>query len=494
MRIVLLAPVVLAACADSQSSNPPPATIAGVSRVVHWDEAGNSTAVAEPARDRYITAELASGDVVPAAIADDGSFTIAAAPAAPYWLRLVDTIARADTYVFSDAAMIDLGRDVVGGHDGVAASPATLVLVDAPGLAPWQDGDDGDFVIPDLGYQSSIATFYAANLPVAGDTGLHDAYAWQAQPIAARADAAVFVQLRPAHDDALALDYVAPVSTFRSTPFAITEAATTQVGGTFTAPTPLDVPVRWTRSAFIAEAAAMQPAACAHDLDIETYWVHALPAHGAHGELARTFDDGSNVPENGPRVVEPVFVDGTSDLDGSLHVGNPYPRDWLYAKYELAFVIQCPLPDGRSPGNAEAAIGVVTDDLDTAAVPLVGPVGAPQIAGRDLMSLQLGVGHAPEIRWTAPAIGTATSFELHLSEVVLAGPFGGGASLHEDAVLLVPGDVTTITLPRDVLADGTLYTLRIRAITRAGQAVATAPFAAGLPLGYADLYTGYFQP
>jgi hypothetical protein len=65
----------------------------------------------------------------------------------------------------------------------------------------------------------------------------------------------------------------------------------------------------------------------------------------------------------------------------------------------------------------------------------------------------------------------------------------------EDATLVMPGSVTTITLPRDLLrTDGTIYAIEIRAISQPDQDVASAPFRSGMPLGYADLLTNYFIP
>jgi len=501
--LVLASEVVLAACGTGRPDDVPPpppdqpTEISGVNRLIHWTANGDSTAVGRAPYDVYVEADVPGGDVVPALLADDGSFTIPVAPTGPYWLRIVDgRELREDVYVYTDATTLDLGRDVVGTDRGVASSNATEVVVDADGMSPWQDTDDGDIVIPELGYRSAFATFFAANPPSAGQDALADlTYFWVTQPLPAttEGDEALFVQLRTFHDDALALDYVSPVKAFRSKPIAIADGGTTNVTGTFGDPPALDVPLHWKRSTFAAQGVAMHPAGCTDELDDESYWLHALPGHAAHGDPSRQFGGTGLVPENGPRVIDQILTYDTTDLDGTFHVLNPYPSDWLHARYSVSFHITCDIPGFGAPGNAEAQIAVITDQLGSdPVVPLVGPVGAPQINGLDLDRPQGSVGPAPTISWTAPSLGTATSFELRIQEVDVS-PFGG-IVLHETAELVVPGDVTSVTLPRDVLLDGALYTLQIRAVSRAGQLARTAPFRSGIPLGFADLFTNYFQP
>ena len=496
----MIVAIALVGCAGDRQSDPQstaPQTIRGVNRVVHWDVAGASTSVGESPIGVFIEAQLADGSREPARVSDDGTFSIDATPAGPYWLRFVNgKHSREDVYLFSDATELDLGRDVVGNDGGLATSLDTQLVVDAGGLSPWQDGDDGDFVIPELGYRSSIITFFSANTPITGDTSLADlTYFWLQQPLPAssQGDDTIFVQVRPAHDDALGLDYDAPVRTFQSAPIAIADADTARISGTFADPPAFDVPLHWARTGFAAQAPAMHPPTCTDELDNEIYWVHAMPGHGARGELSRSFlDPEFGIPDNGPRVVDDVFTLDTTDLSGTLHVTNPYPADWLYARYAISYAISCPVPGAGVPGNAEAEIGVVSSDLSTTITPLVGPVSAPTIGGHDLSQVQTGVGTEPTISWTAPAIGTATAFELHISEVDLS-QFGG-LMLHEDVELIVPGDVTTIMVPQGVLAAGTAYQIRIRAISRTGQDPRTAPFRSGMPLGYADLFTNYFEP
>jgi hypothetical protein len=239
----------------------------------------------------------------------------------------------------------------------------------------------------------------------------------------------------------------------------------------------------------------MHVPSCTDELDNESYWVHALPGHGARGELSRAFlDPEFGIPDAGPRVIDEIFTLETRDLSGTFHITNPYPSDWLYAKYSVSFAVSCPLAGLGSPGNAEAEIGLITAEIGGPSVANLelGPASAPQIDGLDLREPQTGVGGEPTVSWTAPAIGTPTAYELHISELDNS-PFGG-LTLHEDVELIVPGDVTSVTLPQDVLADGTIYQIRIRAIARDGQNARTAPFRSGMPVAYADLFTNYFVP
>lgn len=488
----------LVGCGDNQlppeEPPPPPPAITGVTRVIHWDDAGQQTPVDNTHFDVYIEAELPGGDVRTATVADDGSFSIDGdAPTGMYWLRFVDgPSSREDVYVLTDQTKLDLGRDVVGNAGIRAKDPGTHLSIDATGLATWGDSDDGDLVLANLAHVSTIVPYYATNTPVAGDMVLNADYAWFGQQMSSTPADAYVVQVRPTHDAALSFDYFTPIKALHPAPVAIEDGMTSRVTGTFVDPPALDVPVHWMRSAFTAQAAAMKPAGCGNDLDLESYWVHALPGHGTHGQLdgVDVYLDGT--PGYGPRLIQAFYTVDQTDLVGTLAVRNPYPADWLYAKYSMTYAVGCGLPDGSVPGNAQVSIGLLTSKLDDSPVtPLVGPVAKPQIGGLDLLVPQVGVGLHPTVSWQAPALGSPTSYEVKLLELAVG---DSGYTMREDAKLVVPGSVTTITLPRDVLQSGTIYAIEIRAISQPDQDVASAPFRSGMPLGYADLLTNYFIP
>ena len=491
----------LIGCGDNQlppeeppPAQPPPPAITGVTRVIHWDDAGQQTPVNTAQFDVYVEAELPGGDVRTATVADDGSFSIGGdAPTGAYWLRLVDgPWSHEDVYVLTDQTNLDLGRDVVGNAGTRAQDPGTHLDINATGLASWDNGDDGDLVLANLAHVSTIVPYYATNTPVAGDTALNAGYAWFAQQVSSTPSDAYVVQVRPMHDAALSFDYFTPIKAFHAAPVAIEDGMTAQVTGTFVDPPALDVPVHWMRSAFTAQEARMKPAGCGDNLELETYWVHALPGHGTHGQLDGVDDYLDGTPGFGPRLIQAFYSLDQTDLVGTLAVRNPYPADWLYAKYSMTYAVGCGLPDGSVPGNAQVSIGLFTSKLDDSPVtPIVGPVAQPQIAGRDLLVPQVGVGLHPTVSWQAPALGSPTSYEVKLLELAVG---DSGYTLKEDAKLVVPGSVTTITLPRDMLQSDTIYTLEIRAISQPEQDVASAPFRSGMPLGYADLLTNYFIP
>src|SRR3569623_242481 len=135
--LVLASEVVLAACGTGRPDDvppPPPAQpteISGVNRLIHWTANGDSTAVGRAPYNVYVEADVPGGDVVPALLADDGSFTIPVAPTGPYWLRIVDgRELREDVNVYTDASPLGLGREEVGADGGVAGSNAREDLGD----------------------------------------------------------------------------------------------------------------------------------------------------------------------------------------------------------------------------------------------------------------------------------------------------------------------------------------------------------------------------
>jgi hypothetical protein len=479
-----IACALVAACTDDSRPPSTPPNITGSLRVMHWDLAGSATAVPDRADLLYIEAQIPSDEttvVIPARVHDDATFTIDASPTGPYWLRVVDNRrVSEDVYLWTDALTLDLGRDVVGSDTGLAASVATQLVFDGDGLSPWQESDDGDLYLPALGYWSAIETYFATNAPSLGDTGVHAlTYDWQAEPLPPPAgDDAYLVQLQQFDAPTVGIKGLAPVTMLHADHVSIAEAGTTHVAGAFTDVPPRDIAVRVPRTQFVAQTVAA--ATCMPTLSAEELWVHAQPAHGGHGSPARAFSPQFlEVPDDGARVVHDVQFADASDLDGTLHVASPYPADWLYSKYAATFDITCPIPGITGVFEGTAAVGAIVPG-DAVIAPSVTPVQAPNIA-------------LPTLSWTPPAVGAPTSYELHLSTIVPSGGFGGPRS-RESAVLIVPGDVTSIALPHELFAPDALYVFRIRAVVEPGQATRTAPFRSGSPYGYADLYTTVFQP
>src|SRR5262249_18328743 len=149
---------------------------------------------------------------------------------------------------------------------------------------------------------------------------------------------------------------------------------------------------------------------------------------GAHGLNANGFgSEPLALPVPAAEVLDEVNLPpDLTDFDGTLAAGNPYPPDWLYARYALSFALSCPLPDRGTPGNAETDIGIVTAAPgDDPVVPVVGPVADLHVGGQDLDTARTGVGTTPTISWTAPALGTPTSYEIHVFEVGRSGVLGG---------------------------------------------------------------------
>lgn len=474
----------LAACSDDPRPPPAAPTITGSLRVTHWDVAGSAAAVADRVDSLYIEAQLPGDEtmaVVPARIADDATFTIDATPTGSYWLRIVDgSLVREDLYVWTDALALDLGRDVVGSNAGIAASPATQLVVDADGLSPWQDNDDGDLYLPALGYWSGLATYFATNAPSLGDTSVHAlTYGWQAEPLppAAGTDA-YLVQLQQFDAPTVGIKGLAAVTMLHADHVAIADGGTAHIAGAFIDAPPRDIAVHVPRTQYLAQTIA--PATCTADLAGEELWVHAQPGHGAHGSPASAFaPQFLTVPDDGARVVDGVEFADSSDLDGVLHVASPYPADWLYSKYAASFDVTCPIPGSTGAFDGVAEIGAIVAG-DAVLPPVITPVQTPQIA-------------LPTVSWTAPATGTPTSYELHLITIVPSGGFGGPRA-RESATLIVPGDVTSIAVPRELFSPDALYMFLIRAVAQPGQTPRTAPFRSGSPYGYADLYTRVFQP
>lgn len=193
--------------------------------------------------------------------------------------------------------------------------------------------------------------------------------------------------------------------------------------------------------------------------------------------------------------VDQAVLEGTTLLDlGELAIPNPYPREWVSDSHVVVFPVDLPLPDGQ-PATLDAAIGVRRLELSGEALaPAITPIRAPAIAGRNAFEDLSGVGTTPVVSWQRPATGTPSSYRLQVIEAVTAPPFPLRPGWYLTADLVVPGDVTSVRVPADVLQAGVTYALVVRATAQPGQDIATQPFRTSGAAAFADLISGRFTP
>ena len=115
--------------------------------------------------------------------------------------------------------------------------------------------------------------------------------------------------------------------------------------------------------------------------------------------------------------------------------------------------------------------------------PVLGPVKAPQLNGRDLFQPQIGVGLQPTISWSPPALGVATSVVVSITGV--------------DEVFSFLATVRTgnsFTVPPGVLVSGRTYFAALTARQAAGDGPDAPALRTGVPFYSADCVTSTFTP
>lgn len=137
-------------------------------------------------------------------------------------------------------------------------------------------------------------------------------------------------------------------------------------------------------------------------------------------------------------------------------------------------------------------------DLPIAAVrtdgtlaPVIGPVRTVAIAGMDLGTAQsrTGVGVTPKVTWDAPAIGTATGYNVEITAVTA---MGTATQLKPVANFVTKS--TSLQIPDRIITAGASYILVITAYADAGTDFTSTPYSLGLPDAAATFVTAQFSP
>ncbi len=436
-----------------------------------------------------IEAHVPDGDtwrVLPGTGHRDGSFEISGLPEGAAWLR-VSRRPFGDSFYWTSADHVSFDESVLGAQDPRAADEGDQLGLAVDGIAPWQEGDELAWFVPD---DDVFSMNLMSDAPPSTDaTMITDTsidWAWRPLADAAAGDATFLVQYRTQE--------LAPGVSIRA-PLRATSPRLHQEPGidaTLTAslstPATLSYHLAWALDAFEAQRTAAHPTLAGPS------YGHGFALFALPGLVNDELWTGTEYPV--ASLADPTLFDGTTAVDlGEIEIPNPYPRSWLNDMYVVTFPVEFPLPDG-SPATLEAALGRRSAALTGAgpAMPLITAVRAPQIAGRDAFKPLAAVGMTPEIRWDAPAIGTPTSYRLQIIEGVTDAPPPYRPGWYVSAELFVPGNVTSIRVPADVLRTGATYGIVIRSFSQPGHDVERQPFQSRGSAGFADTIVGPFTP
>ena len=515
LRAPLPSALLLAAalcCGSAAPQARPP--ISGRIAFHHWTEDGKSTEQAYPPQFVFAEARIpgATGWANwPAQVADDASFTIPGAdPAGAYWLRVFDQRdGPIDRYYWTDARDIDLGYDVLGRPDAQVAQDSDTVLeVTTTFGTPWTALDGLEFFVPNIGVDHVRFGYALQRSLQPGSAGLDFNVVWKDTPLpaASKGDRLHVVRFTETTDAATGLVYSSPVEVFEPDPFTMSDGQHTAVSGQFVPAPASDFPLHFSSRAFSALQPEFNPTG--QEEQIGDLQVTAPPEGSQLGDISyREFDKYQLPYDVSPQLFSVVAMPRSdADIHTTLHIGNPYPASDLITSYWTGFDVYLSVVDNPIEGPAKGyffgtASTATREPLSDSnmLVPAITPATNPQIEGRDLFSNQTGVGLTPTLSWSAPRVGVPTSYEIELFQLVIQHnnfglvPIVGLASF-ELAALTVPGDVTSVPLPDNLLAAGTWYVVKIRAVHEDGQDARRAPNRRTGPNSHADLMGNPFQP
>jgi hypothetical protein len=493
---------------DPPGTNPPPdgGALRGVDTTIHVAADGTKRIVPADLSEAIVAVQApregGGWTIFPGVGDSSGHFVVPGAPAGERWLRIERPPtdpegAPSDEYVWTDATELDFSESVVGRTDLEYAQEPTSLVLDADGLEPWLAGSDllgiysanTGYVNYLHGDGAGVSGFPAADATALAATTLDWTAAVAPLARASAGDRTLFTQVRLLHAGELA--YYAPVAAFEAS-YTQASGTTTHVQGHFAPGAPFTYRLAWKRSAFEALRAAISPAASA-----STY--HAFGLYSSPG-LAADAWSWRTLP------VEVISVgssalEGTSDVDlGDLALRPPFARASLYSFHEVGFGVAVPFDDAITL-TLPARIGQYDTHFPDAAhpvVPLASPVRGLQIGGRDAFQPQSGVGVEPVLAWQAPEVGAVSAYRI-----IVATPFARvpivdpdlGTDFARVATLDVPGDVTHVQLPDELLVPGVRYLVVVRAIVQpASVDVRRRPHRRALPHAYADAVSALFQP
>jgi hypothetical protein len=183
-------------------------------------------------------------------------------------------------------------------------------------------------------------------------------------------------------------------------------------------------------------------------------------------------------------------ADPSNDIDfGPLTYGRFLSDTWQEAlSWSYEYDISAAAGNGVLFGEVYSALMPVPSSPILLA-PIIGPPLAPMIDGADAFLTQTGVGQGPTLSWSAPALGSATQYNITLSADQDPGVQAG-----EVATLTVSlYSRTSFTVPAGFLHAGRRYRGNITAIN-SPQTIDSPPLQSFLPIHQVGCDFVFFTP
>ncbi|MGZ6142870.1 MAG: hypothetical protein ACXWLM_06005 [Myxococcales bacterium] len=485
-------------------------TVSGKFETVFTPDSGSSTTKVTSAAvasevDVLVPDGTASGyHKFTTTVASDGSFSLANVPEGNYFLETIVTGYGAPALVELTTSTPDMSQVSANRPDLVYQASPTSFTMNVSGLDPWirgglYAGDRFDIASSQAAFVEGPSAPFLGLQPAADSTSWSATFDWTdpaeikptGLPDASKGDVVYFMQMH--HTTIGSGD--AQLAMRRATKYAAVSDLSIADGDTVSydvAMTAADqtgsMPANVLYTAFDALATAVNP--------------HATPLNFS----SNVFGDPYQLDyPHGPNNLGPLASVNTSSYMHLFFMGNSsFPsalpdtdygtQSWgqfLDARwhemrqtlYSYDTPIDGPAGTTADPGATYAAFEAISG-VGPTIEPLVGPVTAPQIEGADAFAVQTGVGLQPVISWNAPAVGTATSYQVALYD------FATGANLVTANVY----SGTAFKVPEGVLSGGGSYFAIITANSGPSDRLDNAPLRGGLPVAGMPCVTAGFAP
>lgn len=432
-------------------------------------------------RDTYITASgsmaLSSCSVAPAAIVidettgavtpysgacnSDGSFKIKTTEdLGTYYLNVKGSL-----YETSKSDGIDLSTDRLGRNDITAVSNAKLAL-DMTDLSAWSSSDMLVAFASNIGFSQNLS--FATGGPTNGGTALTGTASWYGYKLdAAKSDALQIVQLGSHTANTIpyqSLDRVYDVGSF-----TMADNGTQTINGAFTTPTQGSLTLNVDVASFHQHAAATNPNVATKTIIGTAYAAASAEVIPSPALLAFARDSSTS---------------STLSL-GTVNYGDPFPSGWQrYVKIQEAFAV--PYAWNNATGTFTAQVTRVMTTTEAEAGMIEARLSPPQNPkfGTTSAFTATNISPVPVLSWTAPAVGTATDYEITVYEARQ-----NGATLVFEKTLRLSTKKTSLRIPAGYLLGQRQYVFQIRARMRDNVDMYARPLRSGASTSSADTLT-----
>ena len=405
-----------------------------------------------------------------------GTFTIKNVPVGSYLLQL------GNQYLWTGNSMVDADYIAAYRSDTVAADwPNTFFTFDVTNLNSWQVTDFFEIACT----QGNVFEFFFGAIGETTFTGTYNDFTNLVN--GAEGDQCNLAQLSTQFLGGVPF---AALSRYLALPtFTQAQDSNTAINGNLATIAQTNTfEVNINGADLQAQALAANPNATMYLAD---FFLDVNPGSLAHGQTTSTPD--LVLYQWFPQGYGGSLINTNVDL-GALGYGNPYPAaQWpvfLGYTYQAANFY-------TAPGATNSALwttlvfGETTNLPSTTSpiAPLVGVAQKPLVNGSNFFVNQTGIGLTPTLQWSAPTLGSAGSYGVHVLQL---SNVGGNTVMNRIASFAT--SATSLQIPPNVLTPGQAYVFQIRARYIPGVSFAKTPFEFGPIVGTADVISGMMLP